>query len=770
MEKKRISRYGKTAARAGLVLAAGVLSFFLGYYNFGHDGYGNPYYTAALRSMAQSWHNFFFVSFDPAGFLSVDKPPVALWVEALFVRLFGFHPAIILLPGALAAAASVLVLQRTVQRAFGYWAGFASAAALAVTPVFVAASRSNNPDAIFALLLVLAAWAALHAAEAGSLRWFLAAAVFLGLAFNTKTLVACLVLPACGLAFLCARLPRRRLAAWIALSGAVFVAVSFAWIAAVDRVPASQRPFVGSSQKNTEFDLTFGYNGFNRVFAKRGAEKAMHRDAAVRTLGVIRHSADTANDTNGRSAPGALRLFAQPFGDQVAWLMAFAFAGTMAAAAALLLESRKKLRVDAAPGDAALSVRPALIPAGASGSCGKGASEYPAAPDAAGRRLRLASLLLWGGWAVVTTVFFSFYRELTHRYYLNILAPAIAALCGIGLISAVKLARHFGKGYVLFLPGLFLFGGILQIHLLGAYPAWRSLLWVFPALAVLLGAAAGTAAFAPRRVKLLRGLVPGLAGAAFCCLLAVPLMWSLMAVAGTVAGADAAAGPSALGRTETASRPSLMALLKRLDRDDTAAPTTSPGERGLEEYLKAHRGGAEYLVASQSTEGSQDFVIDTGEPVMAIGGFNGANPILTLSQFQTLVGQGKVRYFWEPAIVGLRRAHAEQPAKLKERAGQADRSLRTQKTAVPSAEGNGGSVKTGSLVNTEERAKAAQRVRADSAKKRQRKKILSRGAATDAAIVQWVRENAAVVPRGDYAAGVVGAPGVLYRLLPGKDA
>lgn len=38
--------------------------------------------------MTQNWHNFFYVSFDPAGIVSVDKPPVGLWVQALFVMMY----------------------------------------------------------------------------------------------------------------------------------------------------------------------------------------------------------------------------------------------------------------------------------------------------------------------------------------------------------------------------------------------------------------------------------------------------------------------------------------------------------------------------------------------------------------------------------------------------------------------------------------------------------------------------------------------------------
>ena len=67
-----------------------VLSALLNLYNLTGEGYSNDYYSAAVKNMLTSWSNFFFVSFD-AGFVSVDKPPLGLWVQAASAYLFGFH-------------------------------------------------------------------------------------------------------------------------------------------------------------------------------------------------------------------------------------------------------------------------------------------------------------------------------------------------------------------------------------------------------------------------------------------------------------------------------------------------------------------------------------------------------------------------------------------------------------------------------------------------------------------------------------------------------
>ena len=98
------------------------LSLALNTWSLSVAGYGNSYYAAAVRSMTFSWKNFFFASFDPGGFISVDKPPVFLWVDALSARIFGFSTWSLLLPSAFAGAASVGLLWLILRRYFGVMA------------------------------------------------------------------------------------------------------------------------------------------------------------------------------------------------------------------------------------------------------------------------------------------------------------------------------------------------------------------------------------------------------------------------------------------------------------------------------------------------------------------------------------------------------------------------------------------------------------------------------------------------------------------------
>ena len=133
------------------------------------EGYANSYYAAAVKSMLQSWHNFFFVSFDPGGFVTVDKPPLGFWIQTTSAKLFGFSGFSILLPEALAGVLSVGVLYRLVRRFFGPIAGLLAALFLAITPISVVTNRNNTIDSLLVLCSLAAAWVTLRAAERGQL-------------------------------------------------------------------------------------------------------------------------------------------------------------------------------------------------------------------------------------------------------------------------------------------------------------------------------------------------------------------------------------------------------------------------------------------------------------------------------------------------------------------------------------------------------------------------------------------------------------------------
>ncbi len=252
------------ARPAYLMLLIGTAAAYL--WNLTASGWANAFYSAAVQAGADSWSAFFWGSFDASNAITVDKPPAALWVMALSVRLFGLSSFAILLPQVLMGVGTVAVVYATVRRWFGPGAGLLGGLAMALTPVAVLMFRFNNPDALLTLLMALAVWATLRAVEAGSVRWMALAGVFTGFGFLTKSLQVLLVLPALGLVWLvCADTTvRRRLLGAVAALGALVASAGW-WVAVVELVPSSMRPYIGGSQADSFLELTFGYNGLGRL-------------------------------------------------------------------------------------------------------------------------------------------------------------------------------------------------------------------------------------------------------------------------------------------------------------------------------------------------------------------------------------------------------------------------------------------------------------------------------------------------------------------------
>ncbi len=153
------------AGLAVVLLISGVLNLN----RLSQNGFSNTFYSAGIRSMLDSLHNFVFVSFDPGGLVTVDKPPLALWVQAASAKLFGFTPLSLLLPEAIAGILAVGALYLILARRAGTLAAFAGALTMAVFPSFVAVSRDNGVDPLLILLMVLACGAGLRATETGRL-------------------------------------------------------------------------------------------------------------------------------------------------------------------------------------------------------------------------------------------------------------------------------------------------------------------------------------------------------------------------------------------------------------------------------------------------------------------------------------------------------------------------------------------------------------------------------------------------------------------------
>jgi len=346
------------------------------------------FYGAAARSMSESWHDFIFGAFDPAGTVTVDKLPGALWLQALSLRAFGFHIWALVLPQVVEGVLTILVLYRAVRRLAGPVAGLTAAAVLAVTPITVLLSRGNVSDSLLILLLVLAADATSAALLTGSLPQLLLAGVWVGLAFQAKMIQAWLVLPALAAAYLLAA-PAAKLrtrCAHVALAGLVTAVVSLSWMTAVSLAPAHDRPYVDGSADDSVYMQVFDYNGLGRLtgnWVTAAGPPSPLLAAAVRSGRLL--TAETFG-----IKPSWHRLLAGPFAADSGWLLPAA----VAAALGVLISRRRRDRRDP---------------------------------------LR-AAVVLWGGWWLVLAVFFSVGTYL-NSYYVAALIPAVAALCGTGIAA-----------------------------------------------------------------------------------------------------------------------------------------------------------------------------------------------------------------------------------------------------------------------------------------------------------------------------------------------
>jgi 4-amino-4-deoxy-L-arabinose transferase-like glycosyltransferase len=372
------------------LLALLVLAAVLNLWGLSVNGWANDYYAAAVRSMAQSWHAFLYGSFDAAGIQTVDKPPLALWVQALSVRAFGFHSLSILVPQALMGVASVGLVYDLTRRRFGRVAGGVAGLVLALTPITVAISRHNNPDALLVLCSVAALWFVIRALEDGRTRWVVLAGVAVGLGFEAKMGAALLVVPGLAVAYAWVA-PRGRLAAARALGagGAALVAVAGAWPLLVALTPAADRPWVSGTSDNSILSLIFSYNGLGRLDGQAGGPQALGGGGPF------------------GGAAGPLRLLNASLGGQGGWLLGFA----LAAGLGVLVASRLRR------GDP-----------------------------------RTGWLIATGGAFLATAVAFSLAQGIFHPYYVSALAPFTAALVGAGtgeILRGDRLARILGPLAVL---------------------------------------------------------------------------------------------------------------------------------------------------------------------------------------------------------------------------------------------------------------------------------------------------------------------------------
>src|SRR6478609_780303 len=586
-------------ALLGLLLVTLVLYTW----NLTASGYANSFYSAAVQAGSDSWKAFFFGSSDAASSITVDKPPASLWVMALSVRLLGLSSFALLLPQALMGVATVGVVYTTVKRHFGAAAGLIAGVVLALTPVAALMFTFNNPDALLTLLMALGAWATIKAIEQASPKWMMIVGVFIGLGFLTKTLQVLLVVPFFGLAYLIAAPTtlRKRIVHSLLAVGTMVLSAGW-WVAIVELVPASARPYIGGSQTNSFLELTFGYNGLGRL---SGDE-----------TGSVGGGGPTAGGGMWGST-GLFRMFSSSVGDQISWLIPSAL---ILLAAGVWLRGRRP-RTD----------------------------------------LRRAAYLVWGGWLVVTMLVFSFMAGIFHEYYTVALAPAIGALVGMGAVEAWQ--RRSSAVATIALAAATAAAATWSFILLSRTTAYGDWLRI-SVLAV--GMAAALLILATRwmhtrsvPVVLAAALIAGLAGPGAYAVTTTAQGHSGSIV--TAGPAGASRGPGGGGGFGGGTPPQLPGQAGQTGTNGTTpqgGPQTGGAGGGMGGLLDASTPSTAVVsalsanadkytwvaaaVGSQTAAGLQ---LGTQLPVMAIGGFNGSDPSPTLAQFQQYVANGQIHYF-----------------------------------------------------------------------------------------------------------------------------
>lgn len=674
-----------------------LLSVFMNFFLLNQAG-TNEYYAVAVKSMMQNMHAFFYASFDPAGFITVDKPPVALWLQAISAKVFGFSNFSLLLPEALAAVASTILVYQMVKQQAGKLAAFISGVTMSVTPIFIAISRTNNMDSILILTLVIAAWAVMKAVRTSRVRWLIVSAALIGIGFNVKMLEAFMIVPAIYLFYwIAARTHWKKKLIHLLAATVVLVGISLSWAVAVDLVPDSQRPYIGGSQTNSVLELAFGYNGLSRLTGDQGggAGPGMTRSASdagamqqeggnaspfgtsngssTTDAGGDAAGSSTANQTGdapsgmnggpgggggnqggmfGTGTAGPLRLFSKELSGQASWLLPFVFIGAIALAAEWIC--RKKLD----------------------------------------ETLRFA--IFWMSWLIPAMIFFSI-AGFFHQYYLSLMAPPIAALTGLGFMYMWRDFRDPQSGWRgCLLPAAF--GATLFFEAAIFYQNGIDTLWVL--LLITAGTLALAAGILLRSAD--RKFLGIVAGTGVALMMLAPLYWTLPStfnqtnsstpVAGPTSTLSGMGTPGGMGGSQgnnfaasgsggqadengSGNQPPSFGtgsagpgqppeMGGSDDRSggmnsgnaDAGSENQSTGNRqpgGLGEesstellhYLEKQYKGEKYILAVESAQSAYSIMLNSDYAVMAMGGFSGSDPALTADKLEKMAEAGEIRYF-----------------------------------------------------------------------------------------------------------------------------
>ena len=634
-----------------LALLAATAVLYL--WDLGADGWGNSFYSAAVQAGTKSWKAFFFGSSDSSSFITVDKPPAFLWPMEISARIFGLHSWSVLAPQALEGVATVGLVYLSVRRWFSAQAALLGGAVVALTPVAAMMFRYNNPDAMLALLLTAATYATIRGLERAQTKWLVLAGALVGFGFITKMMQAFIVLPVFAVVYLLAAPTGwwRRVWQVVVMGLSTLVAAGW-WVAAVALTPAADRPYVGGSQNNSILNLIFGYNGFGRL------------------------TGNESGSVGGRAAGGSMwgptgwtRLFNDSFGTMMSWLLP----GAVLMGAVLLLVTIRNRRTDRERA-ALLLWGGSLVCIGLTISLAQGIIHpyYTVALAAPlGGLVGIATMGLWerrASWvgraglaaALAVTVAWAFVLLGHTSNWFPALRPFVLVAGSLGVVAilalpllrslpklAVALTATLGLGAALAVPlfstvataatphsgaipsvtptptggaggpgGGFPGGGVPRAFAGGRFPGGGASNGGFPGGGFPSGGFPGGASPGGSNTggngsNGSNGFPGGFPGGTF------PGGGSTRIFGG------AGGGPGGAGGFLNASQ----------------------SNAALTKALQADAGRYKWAAATVNSNNAAGYQLASGEPVMAIGGFNGTDPAPTLAQFEKYVAEGKIHYF-----------------------------------------------------------------------------------------------------------------------------
>lgn len=642
-----------------------ILAAFLNIYNIWSSSYANVYYTTAVASMLQSFHNFFFASLDPAGFITIDKPPVAFWVQSLFAYFLGVQGWSVILPQALAGVGSVCLVYFLARPRFGKNAARLACLVMALTPIAVAVSRTNNIDSLLVLTLLLATWFLFQGVSRQKPGYILGAFALIGLGFNEKMLQAYLVVPAFYLFYLLAFKSawKKKLALMLAAS-VVLLGVSLSWALIVDSIPRENRPYIGGSKSNSVLDLALGYNGIARLNgmggpgdggapgaggpngAPGGQPPANVQERSTRNINANNQYDDQpglytpyapmaspgdnqqsstppfapassgdnplgndnrgpAPDQGGNNRPGnpgngsgpgdgggrsgafgtgqigPLRLFQSELSGQISWLLPLVAFGALA----LLSGIRRKNSL----------------------------SE------------KECQTLFWLAWLLPGAIFFSI-AGFYHHYYLIMLAPPIAVLAGTGWLEMAEQYRSRDDWKKWLLPLALLSTMAFELYILYPFRHQIGAAWL---IGIGIGGSLTTILLLLNRHKEKLSSIAATAG--ILVLLIGPAYWAATPLLYGDNSSLPQAGPATKG-------------------SPGGAPQGPAGgghaiNQKLISYIEQNSSGEKCFFMTSDTSTAESYIIATGKAVVAIGGFNGGDPALSLERLQRMIANKEVKFF-----------------------------------------------------------------------------------------------------------------------------